>query len=382
MRNLVVCLDGTWNSPDQKDGGRQVPSNVVKMARAVKTATVAPEPEQKVYYHTGVGTGGRLDKIIGGMTGQGILMNIMDAYCWLIENYEEGSNLYLFGFSRGAYTARSLSGLIGICGLPAKPKDKEHMLLLREEAKNVYRTKNVETRSLLAEKFKKKYDAFPGKVHFIGVWDTVGALGVPTWGPLGWWTRRRSGFHDVTLGEHIKHACHAVAINERRGPFKHTLWNPENLNSDQTLLQVWFPGVHSNVGGGYVDCGLSDRAFLWMLSQAYKYGMATDDTYVNLRSQPDCYGELRDTLSLTYKLMFWNRPRAREIGVTHADSEMLHMSAINRWNHPSKPDTAPKNFTDVDPDDTSTRTIRSVPKAATNTWEEEFNLRRELKGLT
>jgi len=366
MRNLIICLDGTWNSPDQLDRGRQVPSNVVKMARAVKTTRTSNETEQLVYYHTGVGTGGWLDKIIGGMTGQGISNNILDAYRWLVETYEEGDDIYLFGFSRGAYTARSLAGLIGVCGLPKMAAEDQRLPGLLAAAKRAYRSRNKITRDQLAEAFKTHYAALPGRVHFIGVWDTVGALGVPTAGPLGMITRWRSGFHDVSLGHHINHACHAVAINECRGPFKPTLWCPDNLADHQTLLQVWFPGVHSNVGGGYVDCGLSDRAFLWMLGHAYKHGLKTDDRYVNLRIKPNWFGELRRSMSWIYKLMFWNPPADRPIGVGHAESEHLHMSAAGRWQHVSTPDKAPANFNVAE---------GTVPPAGTNTWEKDFNIR-------
>jgi len=366
MRNLVVCLDGTWNTPDQKDQGRQVPSNVVKMARAMKMTHTSTETAQLVYYHSGVGTGGRLDKIIGGMTGQGITNNILDAYRWLVETYEDGDNIYLFGFSRGAYTARSLAGLVGVCGLPKMAANDDRMPGLLAAAKKAYRSKNKETRSKLAKTFKIAYTALAGRIHFVGVWDTVGALGVPTAGPLGWWTRWRSGFHDVMLGSHITHACHAVAINERRGPFKPTLWSPENLTEHQTLQQVWFPGVHSNVGGGYVDCGLSDRAFLWMLSRAYKCGLKTDDTYVNLRIKPNWFGELRSSMSWVYRLMFWDLPADRPIGVVHAASEYLHISAAGRWHHVSTPEDAPGNFT---------LAHGKVPEAGSNTWEKDFNIR-------
>ncbi len=237
MRNLVICLDGTWNTPDQKDRGRQVPSNVVKMARAIDQGRVTPDLTQLVYYDTGVGTGGAVDKFIGGITGQGIMKNILQAYRWLVENYQPDDKIYLFGFSRGAFTARSLAGLIGVCGIAQPPEGAKATDKLIDEAKTAYRCKKKAEREGLAAVFKTAYSAHTGKVHFIGVWDTVGALGVPTTGPLGWWTRKRSGFHDVTLGGHISHAYHAVAINERRGPFKPTLWSPENLADHQACCR-------------------------------------------------------------------------------------------------------------------------------------------------
>lgn len=368
MRNLIICLDGTWNTPDQKDRGRQVPSNVVKIARAIKQGRVSSKLEQLVYYDTGVGTGGALDKLVGGVTGQGIMKNILQAYQWLAEVYQDGDAIYMFGFSRGAFTARSLAGLVGVCGIPMIPEEKEFADKLFADAKTAYRTKDKAKRESLINAFKITYGSKPGKVHFIGVWDTVGALGVPTTGPLGWWTRKRSGFHDVTLGKHVSHAYHAVAINERRGPFKPTLWSPDNLGEHQSLLQVWFPGVHSNVGGGYTDCGLSDRALLWMINSAYERGLKFDGNYVELRVHPNWFGELRDSSSFMYKAMIWNKMKDRDIGTADPDTEVLHISADGRWKHASAPETPPANYTQAK--------ARPVKVFEAKDWEAGFNSRK------
>jgi len=356
MRNLVVCLDGTWNTPDQKDRGRQVPSNVVKMARAVHEGQVSPKLNQQVYYDCGVGTGGWRDKWLGGATGQGITKNIMQAYAWLADVYQEDDRIFLFGFSRGAYTARSLAGILGLCGIPQTP-------VQLNEAKDIYRISDHDERLAKAADFKEHNNSRPGDVHFIGVWDTVGALGIPI-NPINRWLAGLTEFHDVTLGPHIRHAYHAVAINERRGPFKPTLWSPSGLAEEQTLVQAWFPGVHTNIGGGYVDSGLSDRAFLWMLGNAYRHGLRPDDKYVRLRVQPNWFGELRDSVGWKYKLMFWNPPRSRVIGVTHPVTEFLHMSAAGRWHHASTPESAPANFNAAH---------GTVPVAYASNWEKEFN---------
>ena len=345
MQNLVVCLDGTWNTPDQMDRGRQVPSNVVKMARAVKGGKTE-RGYQKVHYDTGVGTNGFRDKIVGGATGQGITKNIMDAYRWLLENVESSEDrIFLFGFSRGAYTARSLAGLIGLCGLPLPKTDggegTEAVEAIAAEAKSIYRTKNRKLRDELAAKFRTKRKVSFDTVHFVGVWDTVGALGVP----IGFFKRLLAGvteFHDVTLGNHIQHACHAVAINERRGPFKPALWQANDRAEDQSLIQAWFPGVHSNVGGGYVDSGLSDRALLWMLRHAESRGLVPDKTYIERRIEPNWFGELRDSVGKKYKLLFWNPPAYRAIGATSAN-EVLHRSVDGRWSHESAPEEEPEN---------------------------------------
>lgn len=366
MRNLVVCLDGTWNTPDQLDRGRQVPSNVVKMSRAVKEGRISTSLTQHVYYDTGVGTGGRLDKIIGGVTGRGIMKNIMQAYKWLVKTYVDGDKIYMFGFSRGAYTARSLAGLVGVCGIatPDEEKGTASEALLKA-ARNLYRIKDKEKRKAEAAAFRDRYASRSNEVHFVGVWDTVGALGVPTSGPLGLWTRHRSGFHDVKLGGHVKHARHAVAINERRGPFKPTLWTPKKLAEGQTLVQAWFPGVHSNIGGGYVDTGLSDRALLWMINAAYERGLKFDGNYVNKRVHPNWFGELRKSVSRAYRVMFWNPPTDRSIGTQHTTSEYLHPSADGRWGHISKPEEPPENY--------GKAKAAKVPTGGASTFEMGFN---------
>ncbi len=368
MRNLVICLDGTWNTPDQRDRGRQMPSNVVKMARAAATKTGTSNPPQKVYYDTGVGTGGIRDRIVGGITGHGISENIRQAYRWLIEDFQDNDRIYLFGFSRGAYSARSLAGLIGFCGIPRRNGHSLNELV--QQAYAIYRDKNLNRRNTKSNQFVKRTHATKANIHFIGVWDTVGALGVPTRGPIGWWTRRRSGFHDVNLGSYIKHAFHALAINERRGPFQPALWSA-TTNAGQIVVQAWFPGVHSNVGGGYVDSGLSDRALLWMIYNANAHGLCFDENYINLSLRPNWFGELRDSMQLHYRLMLWNRPRDRKIGSVSPTTEHLHLSTRERWNDVTRPDVPPSKVVP----------LMNSMRFHGSEWEKDFNLATQT-GLT
>ena len=369
MRNIVVCMDGTWNTPDQMDRGRQVASNVVKMARAVKTSDLPDDLEQLVFYDTGVGTGNRWDKFVGGMTGRGIMNNIMDAYEWLFDTYHEGDHLYLFGFSRGAYTARSICGILSTCGLPPRTMDNlKNRSMIFLEAKRIYRIKDPDRRREEATVFKERFgvEEKSCNVYFIGVWDTVGALGVPTAGLLGWWTRRRSGFHDVKLGPGVKYAYHALAINERRGPFKPTLWETsKHINPGQAVEQVWFPGVHSNIGGGYADTGLSDRALVWMINKAAHAGLKVDNTFIEKRTDPNWFGELRDSMSAMYKVLLHNLPKDRPIGLSDPATEYLHISAGGRWTHPSSPEQAPENYKDA--------VNRGVGENAAPVWERDFH---------
>jgi uncharacterized protein (DUF2235 family) len=286
-RKLIVCCDGTWNRRDQAGAT----TNVAKMARAVK-----PHDErgisQLIYYHPGVGTGNWFDWMLGGGFGVGLSGNIESAYSFLVDNFEYGDEIFLFGFSRGAFTVRSLAGFIGLVGLLEKAdmgffpqvykiyRSKRYRSALVQspdptEMRNAFRKvfpegeANGDNARLLEVLNRSRMT----EIFFIGVWDTVGSLGVPfRWlGPFG---ASRYSFHNTDLGEAISYAYQALAIDERRGPFPPTLWTRPRGRGDlagaktQVLEQVWFAGCHSNVGGGYADCGLSDISFLWMAAKA------------------------------------------------------------------------------------------------------------------
>lgn len=285
-RKLIVCCDGTWNKPYEVDG----PTNVVKMVRAIRPID-DKGVAQIIFYHPGVGTGNPLDSFMGGTMGFGLSANVQSAYDFLASNFVDGDLIFLFGFSRGAFTARSLAGLIGYIGLMEK-RDMD----LFPRVYDIYRS--VDYRHVLSTGDKEQMDAAlhklfpkdvaektldrlidallrarPTPIFFIGVWDTVGALGIPLT-PLNWIGQKNFQFHDTDLSDKVRYAYHALAIDEARGNFKPTLWTrPAGRGSDpakrpQTLEQVWFAGVHSNVGGGYPNSGLSDIAFLWMVAKA------------------------------------------------------------------------------------------------------------------
>ena len=332
-RNLVICTDGTWNKPDQMDRGRVVPSNVVKLARALSGKT-SDGVSQHVYYDTGVGTGGWWDRVKGGAFGIGLMENVKQAYHCIGTNFEPGDRLFLFGFSRGAYTARSLAGLIGLCGIP--DRDKGLVGAAVDSAVKVYRMPQKkrakrEAREASAKEHisgcshMKDGEAVRG-IGMVGVWDTVGALGIPL-APLRWVGGRRRRFHDVTLGSHIESAYHALAIDERRRPFRPTLWCARNVSSGQMVEQVWFPGVHTNIGGGYVDAGLSDRALLWMCLKAVGAGLGFRKDYMRGRVDPNLYGELRNSMKRRYRPL---GTIVRPIGTDTVAGEYIHYSARQR----------------------------------------------------
>ncbi|HDZ08485.1 DUF2235 domain-containing protein [Pseudohongiella sp.] len=345
MRNIVIGADGTWNKPDQVDRQRQVPSNVVKAVRSVLGKS--PHIEQLRYYDTGVGTAGLFDKLRGGMAGNGLFGNMRKAYAWLLAHYQPDDRLFLFGFSRGAFTVRSLAGMLAVCGIPPCPGETagqthKQAMAIADEAAQVYRIHDADERKQAGQAFRAKYRSLPGDVHFLGVWDTVGAMGLPTKGPLGWLTRSRHRFHDVCLGDNVRHAYHALAINEQRAPFEPSLWLPPCPPQCETVEQVWFAGVHSNVGGGYADAGLSDQALLWMLEAAGRHGLQLDPHYLKRRIDANAFGELRESLSVMYKTPLTGMPRLRDIG-TGALGEAIHPSVFRRWRAPSRPEDPPAN---------------------------------------
>lgn len=346
MRNIVIGADGTWNKPDQVDRERQVPSNVVKTVRAVMDN--APQIEQLRYYDTGVGTAGMMDKLWGGMAGNGLFGNMRKAYAWLLTNYQPDDRLFLFGFSRGAFTVRSLAAMLNVCGIPlcrieGAEAGQGQAMTIANEAARIYRMKDAAKRDRAGQEFRAHYKSLPGTVHFLGVWDTVGAMGLPTKGPLGLITRARHRFHNVCLGGNVRHAYHALAINEQRAPFEPSLWLPPCPAECENVQQVWFAGVHSNVGGGYVDAGLSDQALMWMLEAAGRHGLVLDPWYLRQRIDANIFGELRDSLSAMYKTPLTGMPRLRKIG-TGAIGEDIHSSVFRRWQAPSRPEEMPANL--------------------------------------
>ena len=259
-KRLIVCCDGTWNDADSAGEF----TNVVRMARAAlpTDARGGQETPQVVYYQSGVGTGADLvQRVLGGGVGLGLSRNVRDAYGFIAANYCPEDEIFLFGFSRGAYTARSVAGLIGYAGLLQKG-DMDDFALVWEG----YRLKNQPGQPDVLVNFPLRHKDVP--IKCIGVWDTVGELGIP--GHLDEIFTQFYQFHDTTLGPHVENAFHALALDERRSDFAPTLWiqSPTaQAAGTQKLVQVWFPGVHSNVGGGYEEHGLSDVALAWMASQ-------------------------------------------------------------------------------------------------------------------
>ena len=269
MRRLVVCCDGTWQAAESK-----TITNVAYTARAIAPISGLDGVTQIVFYDPGVGTGNLVDRISGGAFGDGLDGNIVDAYRFLVYNYSPGDEVFFFGFSRGAYTARSTVGMLRKCGL-LKKVHADHV----GAAYELYRRRHDEPDGPAATHFREEFSWPTFGVEFLGVWDTVGSLGIPLTG-LRWFTRRDDQFHDTKLSRLVKRAYHAVSIDERRGPFKPTLWEKQP-DSDQKVEQAWFSGVHSDVGGGYDDRALANITFQWMAKRAYDAGLEFDHQYLD-----------------------------------------------------------------------------------------------------
>lgn len=360
MKRIIICCDGTWNWPDKDQNGIPTATNVVKLAEAIR-----PEDSYRVrqvmYYDPGIGSSGNyLDRVIDGVTGKGLSRNVLEAYRFLIGAYELGDELFFFGFSRGAFTVRSLLGLIRTCSI-LRP-DSAHMV---DHAFAIYRTRRHAPHAAAPGKgaagprpspvapthpegreawlFRRTYavDSWV-PVKCIGVWDTVGALGNPLL-PNGLLSRRYH-FHDTSLSSIVENAFHALAIDEKRRTFEATLWRQQAHAQGQTLEQVWFVGAHSNIGGGYPNPGLSDYALEWMASRAADCGLALE----SLELRPDPKEPPAESRKHIFKLVPKHyrpidQPQARrkqpELRPTN---ETLHPSVVERYRN--DPSYRPKNL--------------------------------------
>jgi uncharacterized protein (DUF2235 family) len=321
VKRFIILCDGTWNLPDKTEDGIPVPTNVVKLAEAILDSHDGIP--QLLFYDPGIGSSGsRLKRAYDGATGTGISANIQQAYRFLIREFEVGDQIFLLGFSRGAFTVRSLAGLIRSCGIL-----RRNVLSLVPEAFALYRSRRPAThpRAREATLFRRTYaveDVTP--IAFIGVWDTVGSLGNPLY--LGG-VSPRNAFHDTALSSYVKAAYQALAVDETRRNFTPTLWHQQPGASGQILEQRWFAGVHSNIGGGYPDTGLSDLALLWLASKAKEAGLG----HQGIAATPNPTGILTESRTRLYRLV---PKRFRPIDAPTTDGpthEVVDESVLTRY---------------------------------------------------
>lgn len=338
MKRIVICCDGTWKRVDARH-----PTNVVKLAQAALPE--APDGVAQVVLHLdGVGSGrgvGRVtqgvDRLLGGAFGMGLMATLEAAYRFLILNHASGDEIYLFGFSRGAFSARSLAGLIRNCGILRRENTR-----LIPEALELYRNRRPQTHpdSSNGRAFRDRYAcATPGRtsagIRYLGVWDTVGALGVPGYLALASRINRGLRFHDTRLSGSVEAARHAVALDERRAVFPPALWdNLDQLNArypDETRYhQCWFPGDHASVGGGGDVTALSSGAALWIAEGAMEAGLGMDPAVLaTLEGERDWLGPLHAAQGrgLVDAMLGW--PQAEREGP--ARPEYLAGAVLERW---------------------------------------------------
>jgi uncharacterized protein (DUF2235 family) len=363
MKRLVFCFDGTWNKLSA-----YYPTNVVITAQSI-TPVAGDGAVQIIHYDPGVGTG-EDDRWKGGLFGEGLIDKIVDAYTFLVFNYEPGDQLYVFGFSRGAFTARAFVGFVRTVGIiqrkyAAKIADAVQLYKKRKEGDGDDANELLTFRwqyspeicvDVAEDNWRVKnchgYTTGMGsivRIAYLGVWDTVGAIGVPSDVIFAKYADRNEQYFDLALTSMVVSARHAVSIDEQRKTFAPTLWpNFIALNTslgfssaalDAPYQQKWFPGNHGSVGGGGDIRGLSDRALVWILDGAEKMGLQVDrdptsplfqiqpndfSPLINVSTPPSVGDRIEGALLIK---------ASREHGPTNISE--VSDSALQRWRAPS-----------------------------------------------
>lgn len=312
MRNIIICCDGTNNQFSRCN------TNVVRLLQALDRHTGG----QKCFYTPGVGTfaarffglnvGTTLGKLLGSAFGYGIRRSLEQAYRFLMNEYEPGDRVFIFGFSRGAFIARSLASMLDGCGLLYP--HHEHMITTVSD----YYLSNASLAKCRA--FRDTF-ARPCSPHFVGVWDTIGALGI---------LLSMRQFHTAKLAPGVAHAFHAVSIDERRRAFVPALWDEKALNAGQHVEQVWFPGVHGDIGGEYTERGLADIPLYWMLEKARAYGLELTEEALTALA-PDPQGIKHDSLSGWWRLL---GTHVREIPPDASLHDSVHRRIATNTDYP------------------------------------------------
>jgi uncharacterized protein (DUF2235 family) len=304
-KNIVLCADGTWNTPHGADVA-VIDTNVRKLYLALNN-----EPTQLKYYDSGVGTDGTpIDHLVGGAMGEGLFQKVQDCYAFLTYVYDPGDKIFLFGFSRGAFTARSAGGMIAAFGVPTINLDNRTVV----QVFDAYREPDPDKKKKMKDQLTGMYGLQEVTVEMVGVWDTVGSMGIPGifFNALN---QKKYGFLDTTIHECINHAYHAVCIDERRAQFMPTLWTKPGglpLANNSQVEQVWFPGVHCDVGGSYAQDELSDITLSWMMQKAKKHGLKVSAAAEAQYLQPgpkNIVGQAHDE----WKIIPWGIPEHRTI---------------------------------------------------------------------
>lgn len=340
-KRLALFFDGTWNMPESN-------TNVWRLSLMLADKGEDGVPQLK-FYDEGVGTHW-FDRISGGAFGYGLSENARLGYRWLMEHYNPGDEIFVFGFSRGAFTARSLTGVIARCGL-LKPDAPMSFMQLYERYQKGDTVRPIYQLKYLQGQGEKNFDFeenilleytyyHRNLIKMVGVWDTVGTLGVPL-GNIPGFSRHTMGFHNTHLSTLVQNSYQALALDEERQPYWAVLWtnfvptqpNPADAtHTDNRMIeQRWFAGAHCNVGGGYRNDLLPQRPLAWIQGKAHGCGLAfRSETVVNdgdLEMKPrDSYAEFLDG--------FWKIFKKRYVRWVMAD-------AVDKPEHKKNGQTVP-----------------------------------------
>lgn len=309
MKKIALFLDGSWQNKSNN-------TNISKMYKLCTDESIVK------YYDGGVGSSKSIwDKITGGVFGSGVQKNIIEAYDFIKRTYEDGDQIFIYGFSRGAFTARSLAGFLDLVGLPEKNSNISSLTLF-----NYYKEKKYDAISDLIVQDKTK----DVNIKMIGVFDTVKSIGSPI--NIGGINKNWS-FHNSHLCENTENAFHAVSIDERRYNFKPVLWTAKN--DTQMVKQRYFAGDHSDVGGGYKNNDTASLSALnWMIKNSNICGL-------NINRNKEVQNVLIPIIHDGYTNMFFglyrklSKPYNRKINISILGVE-IDYSVIHRLKHDTK----------------------------------------------
>ncbi|PYI19469.1 hypothetical protein BO99DRAFT_432589 [Aspergillus violaceofuscus CBS 115571] len=386
-KRLIICCDGSWQSSNH--GQMNIPSNVARLSRAIARCGLADDKgdavHQIVYYNAGVGTGtskkddqnwlantmAGIQKTWEGAFGRGLEENVCEGYNFLVNNWSPGDEIYIFGFSRGAYTARALAGLVcnmGIC-MPdmmddwwAMYDDYKKRLNRQDKFSLVCNTHKISGQwidtwsggSKGATAGLKYEDRFYKNVpiEVVGVFDTVGALGLPnnTWFDFTSYNSTEHGFHDTDVHPQIKHAFHALALDDHRAPFSPTLWHLPTRNTTTKLIQCWFPGCHIHIGGGSEETAhhvgdlesMASLSLAWMIDRVREHTNLQFESYELTRLYQTYTNTILDLSQRSFKR--WDKAHsysyAKGDGKTHDDeADPDNRTGYGGWGMGFRPDS-------------------------------------------
>lgn len=351
MRRLVALFDGTWEKAESD-------TNVERLRRLIAPRD-AGGVEQRVGYFPGIGASvtSSLAHLLGGAFGYGFTGTVKDGYRWLCRQWQDGDEIWLFGFSRGAYTARSLAGMIRKCGLLRRDADGTHDNEAVAAAYAFYRDAGIKPGDAQAVAWRAAHSV-ETDIQFIGVWETVGALGIP--GTAAWFpfARTRYEFHDTELSRIVKHAYQALALDEHRASLAPTKWtrDPATLAPGESCLdkkagqveveQRWFVGSHTDVGGGYRHGGASrgpdllpDLTLSWLQGKAMAAGLACTERFLpppgaDLGVPRDSYAEFMHGVYKLFKAPF-DRVIGNGVNETVDESVWRHARFVSSYRSPT-----------------------------------------------